>query len=179
MGFSIQRLLSLMILIFAGFGPAQAQTIFTWNSGDILPVLNPPTLAAGDTLNIATTNEHDFNGQAIVINGTANWTGGRLRSGNAGSVTNNAAWNDSASSDYNNDWGGTAWVFTNAAGGTYTKSATGQTNFYVPFTNNGTVSIQQGTLNFNGGGVNSSTITTTTTGALTLFSTDFTLAARF
>ena len=71
-------------LVFAVVcGRAHAQTVFTWNSGDILTVLTPPILA-GDTLNISTAANHDYNGTAIVNNGTVNWQDGSLRSGGGG-----------------------------------------------------------------------------------------------
>ena len=58
--------------------------------------------------------------------GTVNWTQGRLRSGNGGGITNRAQWNDSASTAFRNDYGGT-YSFTNAAAGTYNKTAAGTT----------------------------------------------------
>lgn len=122
-----------------------------WTSGNFNSS-GSTTIASGSTLGIGAANDHDFNGRAVVNNGTANWTGGRLRSGNGGTFTNNGTFNDSASNDVNNDYQGTALVFTNAIGATYNKTAAGQTNFLVPFENNGHVNVSAGILNLAGGG---------------------------
>ncbi len=108
------------------------------------------TIPSGSTLTISSTADHDFNTRALVNNGTVNWQAGQLRTGNGGSVTNNATWNDSAASNFVNPFGNAA-SFTNASSGTYTRTGTGTTTFSVPFTNAGTVEINGGTLAFSGG----------------------------
>src|SRR5687767_10929990 len=87
---------------------AQAQTVYTWSSGDILTGIITPsgatTITAVDTLNVTGATNHDFNTRTVTNNGTVNWTGGNLRSGGGGIFTNNAAWNDTATaSEFNND----------------------------------------------------------------------------
>ncbi len=110
------------------------------------------TVGASGTLVIADGGNHDFNSHAIVNNGTVAWSAGALRSGGGGTLVNNAAWNDSGSSgSINNDYGGTSLTFTNAAAGTYTKSA-GTTTISVPFLNYGTVTVSGGTLSLSNGG---------------------------
>jgi hypothetical protein len=91
--------------------------------------------------------DHDFRSRAIVNQGIVNWTGGRLRSGSGGTITNNAQWNDSVvSSAVNNDYGGVGGTtFINAAGGTYRKSG-GTTSMLVPMVNSGLIDLQSGTL---------------------------------
>jgi filamentous hemagglutinin len=113
------------------------------------------TIGATGTLAITGTSDHDFSGHAIVNNGTVNWSAGRIRSGNSGSITNNGVWNDTANGyAVNADFGGGA-SFINAAGGTYGKTA-GVTTFSVgTLVNNGTVSVTGGTINLDGGTLNS------------------------
>jgi hypothetical protein len=147
-----------------------------WTTSDFSSA-GTTTLSNTSTLTISNGNDHDFNGRGVVNNGTTNWTGGRLRSGNGGTFTNNATFNDSASSDINNDYGGTALVFANANGATYNKTAAGQTNVNVPFNNNGAVNVNAGTLNLAGGGtLNGGGALNAATGASVVFSNSYTLA---
>ncbi len=147
-----------------------------WSGGDF-NTAGTTTVANGTTFTMSGGKDHDFNGRALVNNGTANWTGGRLRSGNSGSFTNNGVFNDTASSDVNNDFGNASLVFTNAAGATYNKSAAGETKFYVPFENRGSVNVTQGTLNLHGGGtLHSGSTLHADAGAGVVFSNSFTLA---
>lgn len=131
-----------------------AQVVYTWSGGDILTGTIVPTgvttVTGLDTLNIQTTADHDFNGKLVTINGTANWSAGNLRSGGAGSITNNANWNDTATAQLNSAFGGGA-SFINAATGVYTKSA-GVTTFNIGLNNAGTVTVTGGSLNLNAGG---------------------------
>src|SRR5207249_2857378 len=122
-----------------------------------LNTLGTTTNGPGSTFTISSGSDHDFDSREIVNNGTVNWTSGRLRSGHGGTFTNNSLFVDAASSDVNNDFGSTVLVFTNATSGTYNKTAAGTTLFAVPFNNNGTVTVTGGTLEFFGGGTNSST----------------------
>ncbi|MEO6873802.1 MAG: PEP-CTERM sorting domain-containing protein [Opitutaceae bacterium] len=118
----------------------------TWNSA------NTTTIASGSTLAITTGSDHDFQSHVLVNNGTVNWSAGRLRAGLGGTITNNAAWNDTANNSINNDYGGLGGTtFDNAASGTYLKS-TGNTAFLIPFTNSGTISVTGGTLDLQNGG---------------------------
>ena len=147
----------------------------TWTGGD-WNATETTTVAGNATINISGGNDHDFSARAVANGGTVNWSGGRLRSGNGGTFTNNGTFNDSASNDVNNDLGGTSLVFTNAAGATYNKTAAGQTNFYVPFNNSGTVNVNAGTLNLNGGGTLSSGASlNAASGANVVFSNSYTL----
>ena len=86
----------------------------------------------------------DLSGTFAVRN-TMNWSAGNLRSGNAGTILNAGVWNDAASASYNNAYGGTLASFTN--NGIYNKTASGTTQFQIPFiNNNGTVYVSVGTL---------------------------------
>lgn len=128
-------------LDLAGATLAGTQTFngaLTWTGGS-LNSAGTTTLAPGATLAITPNSgggafDHDFNGRAIVNNGTVNWQAGagQLRSGSGGTFTNNAAFNDSASSVVNSAYGGASLLFTNSGNGTYTKSASGTTRFDTP-----------------------------------------------
>lgn len=109
------------------------------------------TIASGSNLTISGSGNRDFASHSIVNNGTIAWSGGVLRSGSGGNITNQAAFNDSATAEMNNDYGGATSTFINAASGLYTKSA-GTTVFSVPFINYGTVTVSGGTLSLGNGG---------------------------
>ena len=141
-------------LNFTGGRLVGSQTIngsLNWSSGDF-DSSGTTTIGSGGMLNISTTSAHDFDQHAIVNNGTVNWTAGQVRTGDGGTITNNNQWNDSASSDFVFISGGTAPVFTNAAGGNYTKTGAGTTTVGSSFTfnNAGTITVSAGTLTFNG-----------------------------
>lgn len=134
-------------------GTQQFTNGVTWTAGN-MNAAGAMTNGASSTFTVSGSADHDFNGHAIVSDGTVAWTGGRLRTGNAGSFTNNGTVNDSASSSFNNDYGGASSTFTNSAGATYNKSAAGTTTFGsgVAFNNAGTVNVTAGTLAIAGGG---------------------------
>src|SRR5688572_8786559 len=92
------RMLSVFFLFAAAIGSLKGQTIFTWPSGAV-PTVN---IAAGDTLNITTTSTHNFDGQAIVNNGTINWDAGNVLAGNGGTLVNNSILNDGSTGTFGN-----------------------------------------------------------------------------
>lgn len=158
-----------------------AQTVYTWNSGDIVTGSITPSgttsVGALDTLNIVGATNHDFRGLAVVNNGTVSWQAGYVRSGDGGTFTNNAAWNDSATGfSINNDYGGTGGTqFINSATGIYTKTAGTTTFADGTLVNSGTISVTGGTLNLNGGTLNNgSTIGSTGSGVVQLTSSTLT-----
>jgi hypothetical protein len=138
----------------------------TWLNGD-LNTTNTTTIGAGAVLTISGSSDHDYNTHALVNNGTVNWTGGRLRSGNGGTITNQALWTDSASYELNNDYLGNSSSFVNAANGTYKKTS-GTTNFFIPLVNSGIVSVSDGTLSLQVGGTFNSGSTIGSTGSGTV-----------
>ncbi len=141
-----------------------------WAGGD-MNTAGTTTIGGNSTLTISNgTVDHDFNGRTIVNSGTTNWTAGRLRSGNNGSITNQGTFVDSASSDINNDYGGTTVVFSNASGATYRKTNAGQTNLYVPLVNSGVLDVQAGILALNTDSTFNDGTTTTGAGLLKLVS---------
>ncbi len=162
-----------------------ATSALSWTGGDWNSA-GTTTLGSGTILTVSGAAEHDFNTRTLVNQGTLNWSGGRFRSGNNGSITNQAAWNDTGTSSldgtsagataFKNDYGG-SYSFSNAVGATYSKTGSGNTHFHdVPLFNDGTISVQSGNLFLNGGGTNVGTITTAS-GANTVFSNSYTLDA--
>ncbi len=112
------------------------------------------TIASTGTLAISSAADHDYNGHGIVNNGIVNWTAGRIRSGTGGSIVNNGAWNDTASSDFNNDYLGATATFTNTSTGVYNKSTAGPTNFLIPLNNSGLIKVSVGLLSLQAGFTN-------------------------
>ncbi|HVU16228.1 MAG TPA: PEP-CTERM sorting domain-containing protein [Candidatus Didemnitutus sp.] len=151
--------LSWLVALAVGVGfaiPAWSQTTFTWNGGNIVTGSITPssvsTVGAADTLNIVTSNDHDFNGFVLTNNGVINWQAGNLRSGNGGEIVNNATWNDTAAGyQFNNAFGGAPLTFINGATGTYNKTS-GVSDFTIAVTNSGTINVSGGTLNIDAGG---------------------------
>jgi hypothetical protein len=86
------RSLGRWILLVASFalaaGGARAQIVWDGTTSLAATSLGSNTVSGAATLSITTSNNHDFNGTAIVNNGTVNWQAGQLRSGTAGSFTN-------------------------------------------------------------------------------------------
>jgi hypothetical protein len=164
----------------AGISLSHAQAVWDGTTTLAATALGGNTIANGVTLTISSANDHDFYGIAIVNNGTVNWTGGQLRTGGGGTITNNGVWNDTASSNLVYITGGTGPIFNNATNGVYTKSGVGATGFLgsAVFNNDGIVHVNAGTLDLNGGGTNGPAgVIDTAAGATTLFSNNYTLAA--
>ncbi|MDB6092897.1 MAG: hypothetical protein JWM32_459 [Verrucomicrobia bacterium] len=111
------------------------------------------TITNTGAFTISSGNDHDFNSHTIVNNGTVTWTAGNLRSGSGGSITNNGTWNDSASYQVNNAFGGSGGT-TFANNGTYNK--TGGTSILANgvLVNNGIINVSAGTLTLDGGLLN-------------------------
>ncbi len=151
-------------------GGAFSWTSGDWNSG------GTTTVQGGGTLAMSVSGSNDFLFRALVNYGTVNWTTGSLQSGAGGSITNNGAFNDSASSSIftSGYWGG-PFNFINT--GTYNKTAAGTTTISIPFANSGAVVLTAGTLSFDGGGSFDSTGTASAAAGTTLlFNSSYTIA---
>ena len=162
-----------------------AQVSYVWSSGSLAGgVITPSalpanTVAAGDSLTIATGGSHDLQGLALTNQGTVTWESGYIRGGTGATITNaaGATFNDLNASGYtvhNPGWGG-SFAFTN--NGTYVRNTTNTTYFDVPFANNGTVSLLQGDIQFRAGGTLASAGTiTAASGTNVHFTNGFTIA---
>ncbi len=161
--------------VVAGGGTFGSGTL-TWQSGNFNHT-GTTTIGSGAVFVVAGGNAHDFNGHTLVNEGTVNWTGGALRTGNAGAIQNRGQWNDSAGQTLNNAYSGTTATFTNQAGGTYTKSGSALSNVDIVFNNSGNVSVTGGTLELGAGGTAVPTSRfTVDSGATLRFAADYTIA---
>ncbi len=167
------------LVIGLGLTGARAQTLTWTGAGDFVTEVGAgnTTIGSGVTLNITTSADHLFPATALINNGTTNWSGsGSLRGWDGASFTNNNLFNDQNTTGaalyptYNNNF-----VFTNASGGTYTKSGSATTTFSIGFTNDGIVNVQAGILSLAGGGTNTGSFVTSS-GAITQFANDYSLA---
>ena len=112
------RALRALVVLIAVVSLAHAQ--FTWTgAGSFTAAVGSNTLASGATLDISTASSHDFQGLALVNNGTVNWSAGNLFASGGATFTNNATLNDTSTGVFGgNGTGGAALTFTNAAAGT-------------------------------------------------------------
>ncbi len=164
-----------------GSGDVTVTGTFNWYGSYVGSGGGGLIVAPGATLNILGTNDHDLDAQTLTNDGTINWSGtGNILSSSGGNIVNAGTFNDENDHSYEDN--GSGGGFTNAVGGVYTKSVglIGQsTEFTLPFANNGTVNIQQGTFNLNDGGADPGDFDTSagatievTGGTLTLNSPD-------
>ncbi|MBI3879322.1 MAG: hypothetical protein HY301_04570 [Verrucomicrobia bacterium] len=129
-----------------------AGAVLNWIGGDIN---GPVTVASNGVVNIGGAGTRNLY-NALTNRGTVNWTNVTLRVWNYpltyyGVIDNQVGALFDVKSDQliNNAYG--SEVFTNS--GTFRKSAgAGATTIAVAFDNTGTVQVQSGTLNLNGGG---------------------------
>src|SRR6185369_7260658 len=113
---------------------------FLWSGGNWNAANNSgltTTIGPNTVLNLTAANDsaRDFNGRAIVNNGTVNWGSAYIRGGNGSTFVNNGTFNDTQTQGWtihNPNFGGTAGTFT--------------------FANNGSVSVLHGALQFRAGG---------------------------
>ncbi|HEX4122720.1 MAG TPA: hypothetical protein VH619_19060, partial [Verrucomicrobiae bacterium] len=121
-----------------------------WQSGAIG---GDGTNVSGSTLYITTGNDHNMPGAVLNNLGTVIRTGGRVRSGGGGVVTNVGLWVEETDNVFNQDYGGTASQFINL--GTYRKTTTtGASAFLSGFqlVNAGLVDAESGTIEISDGG---------------------------
>jgi Bacterial Ig domain/Protein of unknown function (DUF642)/Divergent InlB B-repeat domain len=121
---------------------------FTWSGGLITGML---TMGTNASWNIIGTGSRDFPGATIINYGSVVVSGGNLRGGSSTAITNYGLWNIQADNDFNSAYGG-SYIFNNI--GTLRKSASTGNSYFsgVVLNNTGTVDVQTGVYNFNGGG---------------------------
>jgi RHS repeat-associated protein len=130
-----------------GAGSLAIDGAYNWSGG---VMTGTGTTTVNGPLNLTGTGEKQVTSSRVLTStGTAQWTGGVLRLLNTSAVINNGVWEAKADAPIAGSQ--TIGTFTNT--GTFRKTSTsGTTTVSVPFANNGTVEVQTGTLNFNGGG---------------------------
>ena len=143
----------------------------TWSGGSMSGTM---TLAGSSVLDIVAGGGDGFNGLVLTNYGTVNWTNTTLYgiSGNNAQIYNYGVWNAQSDDTFQGAYnGGSPTLFDNF--GTFRKSGnTGATilDGNVVFNNTGTVTVQSGTLNINGGGTSSGGYMTTASGGIINFS---------
>ncbi len=147
-----------------------------WRSGSLSNItLN---IAAGADFEIDHSGTAFASASVIKVHsgGVLEWEGGDISLANGSAVKNFGIWNDSADGRIHTSLGATG-SFTNESGATYTKSSSGTTEFDLPFNNDGTVTVNAGTLKLDGTGTTSTGGTiSTATGATVLFDNNYTVA---
>ena len=154
---------SLSSLAFSGgtLGGTATLTIpaggsFTWNGGTLAgdgsaaTTSDATVIAPGATATLGTGVTKVLSGGRSLSNqGTLTHAAGLLHLTEAATVTNAGTYDMPA--DVNIHPSGAGTLFTNAAGGTFTKSGgTGTTSLTVPFDNDGTLNANSGILNIAG-----------------------------
>ena len=131
-------------------GNQTLQGNYTWAGGSWNSAY---TTVIGDqcVLTISTGIDHDLAGHVIENRGRVVWTGGRIRGGAGGStISNFGLWEASASSGFNQEYGGNGMVFNNSS--TFRSTGSTVTYFSVPLIHSGTMEILNGSVAVNIGG---------------------------
>jgi len=168
-------------------------TTLTMSSGvlqgtDTITVSGTTTWTGGAMAGAGVTNADGgiaFTGAGVkdvtssrVVNtaGSTTWAvSSTIRVGGGGSIRNTGTWDVQVSGSINALTG--AALFTNASGGTFKKSAGGGlTTISVPFDNDGTLDVQNGTVNLNGGGTGTGSFAGSPGAALEFGAGSYTLA---
>ncbi len=132
-----------------GTGTLTVSGSFAWSGGTQTDAGNT-TIASTATLTIS-ADVQLLGGRTLQNNGTVNWTGGIIDSGQA-SVIENAGTFDASGDNVMRDGSVVVGALHVHNTGIFRKSAgTGTTTIAVPFDNDGTVSAGAGTLSFTGG----------------------------
>ena len=150
---------------------------FNWSGGTLTGT--PLYIATNGSLLISGSGAK-FLQMPLTNSGTIRWQGGDLivpnnNSGFSGAIQNlsGALFDIQCNQSLYNNYGGGSPYFSNA--GVVQKSAgTGTTTISIPFNNSAAVSLGQGTLSLNGGGILEGTFTTANTTAVKLNGGNFT-----
>ncbi|HYS05773.1 MAG TPA: hypothetical protein VEW47_11335 [Candidatus Dormibacteraeota bacterium] len=138
-----------------GAGEVTMSGAFTWTAG-IMTGTGMTNANAGITFSGASIKDIS-GGRVLATAGTTTWTGGPVRPGSGAVIRNNGTW------DVQGDTsmmllGSPAPRFDNLAGATFRKSAgAGTMSANFPFNNDGTLSVQSGTVSLTGGGTGAGT----------------------
>jgi hypothetical protein len=153
----------------ATFGGTIVGTL-NWDGGSLAGAM---TLTSNSVLNIVAGGGDGFNGLVLTNYGTVNWTNTTLYgiNNNNAQIYNYGLWNAQGDNTFEGGYGGGTTLFENF--GTFLKSTTtGATvlDGRFVFNNTGTVDVESGTLNLEGGGENSGGSFATTNNAVINFS---------
>ena len=163
----------------ATFGGTIIGTL-SWDGGDVSGVL---TVATNSVLDIVSGGGNRIGGLVLTNYGTVNWTNATIYSQAPSNpqIYNYGLWNAQSDDSFQGGTGGGSTLFDNF--GTFVKSGnTGTTilDSRVVFNNTGTVTVESGTLDINGGGTSSGgDLATSGTGILNFSSYNFTHTNTF
>jgi hypothetical protein len=151
------------------------QGTLTWSGGRLAGVL---TLAGNSVLNIVAGGGDGFNGLVLTNYGTVNWTNSTIYSQGPGNaqIYNYGLWNAQSDNIFQGGYSGGTTLFDNF--GTFLKSGGTNTTVLdgdVVFNNTGTVNVESGSLELDGGGASSGgDFTTASAGIINIYGYTFT-----
>jgi hypothetical protein len=152
----------------------------TWSGGSLAGSL---TLASNSVLNIVAGGGDGFNGLVLTNYGTVNWANAQLYgiNGNNAQIYNYGLWNAQSDNTFVGGNNAGTSLFDNF--GTFLKSGNSGDSTLdgsVVFNNQGTVTVQNGTLAIHGGGTGTgSTFATTGNGNISIYGYLFTNTTSF
>jgi hypothetical protein len=134
-----------------GGGGTFTPNAMTWTAGT-QSGSGVTSIPLGGTLALAGTTK-TFTQRTISNSGTATWSAGNVNSGAGATFNNRGTFNATVDANWTFNLGGASSTFNNFATVNRT-TATGTATFGLPFNNlaGGTVNVQSGTLQLNGGG---------------------------
>ncbi|HXI03075.1 MAG TPA: hypothetical protein VNI57_07845 [Candidatus Saccharimonadales bacterium] len=139
--------------IVSGSGDITTEHIFTWDGGSLIGAAN---FFANAGMSLAGSASRILSSSRVLtVTGTTTWTGpGSIQVGSGAGIVNNGTWD--CQSDASVTGGGSSVGFTNTSGAIFKKTGdAGTTSVSIPFNNDGTVTVQTGTLSLSGGGTSS------------------------
>jgi hypothetical protein len=145
--------------------------MLTWSGGSISGVL---TIASNSVLNIVAGGGNELDGLVLTNYGTVNWTNTTIYSHGPDNaqIYNYGLWNAQSDNDFQGGFGGGTTLFDNF--GTFLKSGSTNTTTLdsdIVFNNTGTIHVESGTLDIDGGGTSSNAdLTTSGSGTINFFS---------
>jgi len=134
----------------AGNADLAVNGTFTWNGGALT---GAGTTEVNNGMAIGGASIKDLTSSRVLnTHGTVTWTGtGAVRIGSGGTIHNLGTWDSRSDAAFSNLAG--AALFDNPAGSTFKKTlGSGTTAVGVPWSGDGAVSVESGTISFNGGG---------------------------
>jgi hypothetical protein len=143
----------------------------TWSGGDISGNM---TIASNSFFDIVAGGGSTFDGLVLTNYGTVNWTNATIYSHGPDNahIYNYGLWNAQSDNTFQGGYGGGTTLFDNL--GTFLKSGnSGATDLDadVVFNNSGTINVESGTLDINGGGASSNgDLTTSGDGTINFYS---------
>ena len=140
-----------------GTGTLTVASQLVWTGGTMT---GAGIINANGGMSISGGSLHDLTSSRVLnTGGTTTWTGGQIRVGTGGSITNNGTWDCQNDLSMDNVFNGAA-AFNNNGTGTFKKSTgAGTTAVNIPFNNSGFVEVLSGTIRLGNGGTSDGAFT--------------------